>query len=432
MSKKVISLCLVMAGVLNLVACGKAPTNEVKTEGKAEGKTLQETGQKLTGELEMIFWDSNQEKGLIAMAEGFMEQNPGVKISVETIPWNEYWMKLQASATGGNMPDVVVMHPDEVTKYVEGNMLMDLTDMYAKSSITGVDKFPESAIGSFYIDGKYYGIPKDIGTMALCYNKDLFDAAGVAYPTSDWTWDDMMAAAEKITDTSKDIYGIAAPNNGQNFYWNLMWQNGGDFFNEDGSSAMDSPEVIDALKYAVSFIEKGYSPTAADFANLTADEYFQAGKVGMVFAGSWMLPQYLDTEGLNFDVAELPTGKEKGALSSSMAFSVSASTKNPEAAVAFAEYLGSEEGQKLQATTGVAIPAYNNTQQPWIDQYTTIDASAYAKAAEYGRTSPGITTNTEYGLITDKYVPEIFSLSIPVEQGCKEMAEKINALGLNK
>lgn len=325
------------------------------------------------------------------------------------------------------MPDVVVMHPDEVENYARGGKLLDLTEVL-NGDIANASNFPQYVVDDFFVDGKNYGVPKDIGTMALVYNKDIFDKAGVAYPTDDWTWEDMAAASTKLTDVANDVYGIVADNNGQNFYWNLVWQNGGEFFDENGTCIFDSVEVVDAIKYAVSFIEKGESPTPADIANLSADEYFESGKAAMIFAGSWMLTEYLSVDGLNFDVAELPKQKEKAAICSGMAFSVSANTKNPEAAMKLIEFLGSEEAQTIEAASGVAIPAYNNTQQPWIDGFTSIHAAPFAAVADYGHVSPGLTTSNESSSIINEIMPEVFSLNMSVEDGCKQLAERINAL----
>lgn len=404
---------LLTAGMM-MVSTGAFSVNVMAEEG-------------VSGELKMIFWDSVQESGLVKMAEGFMEKNPGCTVTVETVAWDEYWTKLLAAAQGGNMPDVVVMHPDEVQNYAEGGMLLDLTEILEGEKANS-DNFPQYIVDDFKVGDGYYGIPKDIGTVGLYYNKDLFDAAGVDYPTSDWTWDDLMNAAEQLTDKENGVYGMIAENNGQDFYWNLIWQNGGDIMDEENKVCLfDSQESIEAMEYAVSFIEKGFSPTASDLANLTNDEYFESGKAAMTFALSSMLNEYLNVEDLNFGVAELPTGKEKGVICSGMAFSVAANTKYPEAAKALVEYLGSEEGQTIQAESGIAIPAYNGTQQPWVDQFA-VDVSAFVKCPDYGHTSPGITTSTsDASIIIDEYVPQIFALEISPEEGMTAIAEEINA-----
>jgi len=420
MYKKITGILLSALMVFALVGCNSS------TESKKEDAAK---GDKQNVELKMFFWDKNQEPGLKAMADDFMAKNPTYKITVETIPWNEYWTKLQAAATGGDMPDIVVMHPDQEENYAQGGMLMDLTDMLTNSQTANKDKFPQYVVDDFEVDGKYYGVPKDVGTLALVYNKDLFDQAKVPYPNDNWTWDDMMNAAQKITDKSKGIYGIAAQNDGQNFYWNLIWQNGGDMFSKDGkTSTFDSQEAIDAVKYGVSFIEKGYSPTIADFANLSPNKYFSSGKVGMVFDGSWMLTEYLAVKDLNFDVAELPKGKERAAIASGMAFSVSAKTKNKDASLKFVEYLGSKEAQEIGAKLGISIPAYENIADPWVAGFKTIDASPFVKVIEYGHRSPGLNTSNEGSAVVHKYMPEVFSMKRPVDDGLKQIAKEINAL----
>ncbi|WP_313638006.1 sugar ABC transporter substrate-binding protein [Paenibacillus sp.] len=420
MYKKITGVLLSALMVFAIVGCNSGTESKKEDAAKGDNQNV---------ELKMLFWDKNQEPGLKAMADDFMAKNPTYKITVETIPWNEYWTKLQAAATGGDMPDIVVMHPDQVENYAQGGMLMDLTDLLTNSQTANKDKFPQYVVDDFEVDGKYYGVPKDVGTLALVYNKDLFDQAKVPYPNDNWTWDDMMNAAQKITDKSKGIYGIAAQNDGQNFYWNLIWQNGGDMFSKDGkTSTFDSQEAIDAVKYGVSFIEKGYSPTIADFANLSPNKYFSSGKVGMVFDGSWMLTEYLAVKDLNFDVAELPKGKERAAIASGMAFSVSAKTKNKDASLKFVEYLGSKEAQEIGAKLGISIPAYENIADPWVAGFKTIDASPFVKVIEYGHRSPGLNTSNEGSAVVHKYMPEVFSMKRPVDDGLKQIAKEINAL----
>lgn len=430
--KRILALALSLVLAASLAACGGNTAASSESTASAAGSTASAaasgtgTESTLSGELKFAFWDTNQEPGLVAQAARFMELNPGVKITVEITPWNEYWTKMQAAATGGNLADIFVMHPDQVEVYGQGNVLMDLTEI--TSSQVDMSKFPEYVNADFLVDGKQYAVPKDVGTMALLYNKDIFDAAGVAYPDSKWTWDDMAAAAEKLTDPAKDIYGFGAPNDGQNYYWNLIWSNGGEVM-ENGKCVMDSPKSIEAMEYAMSFIEKGYSPTASDFTTLTEEEYFQSGKIAMMLQGSWMLNQYLSAEGLNFDCAEIPSKDgNRVVICSGMGYSISSTTKNPDAAKAFMVFLGSEEGQRIQAETGICIPAYEGTQQPWIDMFKTIDPTPFVTGANYGHTSPGLTTTNEASLVIDELMPEIFDLRLPVAEGMKQISQRINEI----
>lgn len=423
--KRIVALAIAAVIMLVLTACD-AQTDKSSATPETGGEVSEANDSELSGELKFAFWDTNQEPGLIAQAEKFMEYNPGVKITVETTPWDEYWTKMQAAATGGNLADIFVMHPDQVEVYAEGGVLMDLTEI--TSSEIDMSKFPDYVCADFLVDDMQYAVPKDIGTMALVYNKDIFDDAKIEYPNSDWTWDDLTDVAKRLTDKDKDIFGFGAPNDGQNYYWNLIWSNGGEVM-EDGICVMDSEKTIEAMEYAVSFIKDGSSPTVSDFTTLTEEEYFQSGKLGMLFQGSWLLNQYLSMDDLNFDVAEIPSiNGNRGAICSGMGYSVSAKTSSPEAALAFLAFLGSEEGQRIQAETGICIPAYEGTQQPWIDQFTDINVSAYVQVADYGHTSPGLTTTNEASLVIDDLMPEIFDLQLDVAEGMKQITQRINEI----
>ena len=82
---------------------------------------------------------------------------------------------------------------------MSNDILLDLTDKVAASEKLEMDKFPSDIKEMYQYDGKTYAVPKDIDTIALWYNKDMFDEAGIAYPDDTWTWDDLYDAAVKLT-----------------------------------------------------------------------------------------------------------------------------------------------------------------------------------------------------------------------------------------
>ncbi|GHV13049.1 sugar ABC transporter substrate-binding protein [Spirochaetia bacterium] len=415
-----VTVAILVAGlmVFSIAACKKS---ESAVSGDGSGE--------LKGELKFAFWDSNQEIGLVTQAAAFMKMHPNLKITVETTPWAEYWTKMQAAASSGNLPDVFIMHPEQVKMYARGKTLMDLTPILDQLDLT---KYPDYIVKDFYIDGKQWATPKDVGTMGFYYNKDIFDAAGYPYPTNDWTWDDLKKAAAALTNKSKGIYGICAPNNGQNYYWNIVWANGADYFAPDGTCIMDTPEHIEAMEFAISFIKDGYSPTVQDFTTMTQEEYFQSGRAAMIYNGGWMLNQYLAIDGLNFDCIETPKGKQRGAIASGMGYSISAATKNANAARAFVVWLGTREAQLIQAETGICVPVYEGTAQPWVEHFPQVDASPFVKAIQYGHLTVGFNTTTEESVIVNEIMPEIFDFQISVADGMKEITRRINAMGTER
>lgn len=175
--------------------------------------------------------DVAQKEGMEAMCAAYTQQHPEVSIEVQVTSWNEYWTKLEAAATSNQMPDIFWMHTNELLKYADNGMLADCSDIVEK------DKFSEislsNAMGS---NGTLYAVPKDKDTVGLVYNKEMFDAAGVAYPDENWTWDDLVSASEKIY-AATGKYGYMAYADDQLGYWNFVYQAGGYILNEDKTKA---------------------------------------------------------------------------------------------------------------------------------------------------------------------------------------------------
>ncbi len=137
--------------------------------------------------LALALWDEKQRAYTQELIDTYTKQHPEVEIEIQLTPYKggEYWTKLEASATGGKAPDVFwynVLHADS---YIEGGIVADLTEAIKKSDIN--DSFPKNLIDNYVRDGKNYAVPKDFDTNALWYNKEMFDKAGVAYPTDDMT-----------------------------------------------------------------------------------------------------------------------------------------------------------------------------------------------------------------------------------------------------
>ena len=238
MNKRLKSIVAIVASTLivatNFVGCGS-------NGGKKSASTT----------LTYTIWDKNQEPGMQSIIDAFEDKNSDIKVKLEITPWDQYWTKLEAAATGGAMPDVFWMHANEIRKYAGGDMLMNLTDMIDDSEIVDMSKFPKDLVDIYSLDGENYAMPKDIDTIGLWYNKTLFDEAGVSYPDESWTWDDLLDASNKLTDSEKGIYGYAANMNSQEGYYNYIFQNGGSVIREVNGkkvSGFDMPETQEAIQ----------------------------------------------------------------------------------------------------------------------------------------------------------------------------------------
>lgn len=244
-------LAALMAG--SLCACGTGSSDagggeKEKTEGSKGGVTLT-----------YVTWNENQKDSIQATVDGFNKVYPDIKVEIQTTPWGEYWTKLEAAATSGNMADIVTMHTNTIAKYVNGDKLEQLDDLAEIDDTFSYDNYPEGITKLFTMEDKHYGVPKDKDCVILVYNKEIFDNAGVAYPDDSWTWADLEEAAQKLTDKEKGIYGFNAYNNSQESWGNLLYQNGGSIIDEANNvSGLDDPKSIEAMDFFVKLQQ--YSP----------------------------------------------------------------------------------------------------------------------------------------------------------------------------
>ncbi|OYD15999.1 hypothetical protein CH333_04585, partial [candidate division WOR-3 bacterium JGI_Cruoil_03_44_89] len=109
---------------------------------------------------------------------------------------------------GGTPPDVFYMGIEDFPVYVSGGSLMNLEPFLQEDTTWNAGEYYQVLLGGFRYRDSLYGIPKDWSPLVLYYNKNLFDEAGVSYPDENWTWDDFLDAAIKIT---KDENGDGEP-----------------------------------------------------------------------------------------------------------------------------------------------------------------------------------------------------------------------------
>lgn len=149
-------------------------------------------------ELKLGFYSSGaSDAKMQELIDGFMKKHPNIKVTTETAPYGQFFQKLDTRIAAGNAPDLWLSDGVLVAKYAERGAIKDLTEWIDKDlnkeDYYGLD-FNKDA------EGRYWAVPQGIQIGVLFYNKDLFDQAGVSYPTEDWTYDDLKKAAAKLTD----------------------------------------------------------------------------------------------------------------------------------------------------------------------------------------------------------------------------------------
>lgn len=429
--KKVMALVLASAMVFSMAACGGSSDEGKKEEGTEANKDSDKGSDSKDVELSVSIWDANQEPGLKEILADFTEET-GIKTKLSVVKWEEYWTMLEAGAQGGSLPDVFWMHSNESERYMSNDMLLDLTDKIAESDKIDPENYPEDIWGLYTYDDKYFAVPKDVDTIALWYNKAMFDEAGLAYPTADWTWDDVTEAAKKLTKEDGSQYGLALRNdNNQAGYYNLIYDNGGYIISDDKTkSGWDDPKTIEAMEMLEGWIKDGVMPPLEVMAENGEDVLFQSGKVAMVPQGSWMVAAYRDNEytAENCDLVELPKSATTGrrvSLYNGLGWAAAANGEHTEEAWKLIEYLGSEEAQKKQAELGVTMSAYNGTSDAWAKS-ADFNLQAYINMMEDMEIRPYSKTTVTWENEDNEILKGVYLGEKSMKDACKEMAEQMN------
>ncbi|MFD0958253.1 ABC transporter substrate-binding protein [Paenibacillus chungangensis] len=415
--RKSVPLLVSLALLLNVLAgCGK---NEVETSANDNTK-------KRKGNVTITYalWSPDQEPGIRQVLDQFEADNPGIKVKMENTPWDEYWTKLEAAATGGVAPDVFWMHANQFVKYASNGILLDV------GNLMNTDDYPSSLSELYQYDGVQYAVPKDFDTVALFYNTKLFDDKGIPYPDDTWDYDKLLMVAKQMTDQEKGIYGFGAPNTNHQGYYNLIYQNGGYVIADDKThSGYNQPEAIAAVQFYKDLIDKHQvSPTVEQFSDTDAMALFAADKLAMLFLGSWKMSALIKNEDIkdHFNMTVLPEWQERATIYNGLGHSISSTTEHPEEAKKLIEFLASKEAQDMLSKTGIAISAFHDTQQGWIDYYSDYNTKAIVDMIAYGVPLPSSKTKLKWEQIERDVMRKIYSGEVTVEDGMKLIADQVD------
>ena len=391
MKKLVAFLLASMMCATALTACGGSggSSDAGSSSGSSSG-----SGEKAKA-ITVNIWDANQQKGIQEIADKWTETS-GVKVNVEVVDWDNYWTLLEAGASGGTMPDVFWMHSNTVQMYMENDILLKLNDYIDKDSSIDMSKYYEG-VKNLYTrtDGNIYALPKDHDTIALLYNKAIFDKYGVEYPTDKWTWEDMYAAAKKISEDSKgDVYGMAMnTSNNQDGWYNLIYSYGGQVITDDHKgTTIGSDKAKAGMEMTRKLLTVGAPQSVV--AETGTDSLFMSNKVGMITQGSWMINAFYTAEShADYAWALLPYAdlngngtcekEERWSAYNGLGWAASAKTKDPDSCYSLIAYFCGEEGQKLQAEKGVTMGGMEGVSDAFANAFNGMDVSPFLKAEEY-------------------------------------------------
>ncbi|WP_439693062.1 ABC transporter substrate-binding protein [Curtobacterium sp. SP.BCo] len=381
-------------------------------------------------------WDENQVKAIKANLQGFKEEYPDITVNVDVTPFASYWTKLQTQGSSNTLPDVFWMNGPNFQLYAANGKLAPITGA-VKAGAIEPDEYSSALNDLYTYDGTQYGVPKDFDTIGVWMNKALFQQAGMAMPSKDWTWDDFQKTGAELSERLKaqGAYGAAGGMDGQTTYYDTIFQAGGSVIGGDGKKSMyDTKASEEGLQFWTDLIKSGASPSIKQLTDTTADQWFTSGKLAMYQGGSWFRSALSGTD-LEKDVVvyPLPKGKEQATVIHGVSNVVAAGSKHQAAAQALQVYLASKQAQQQQGDMGAVIPAYEGTQAAFTKTMPDADLQVFLDAVDYAKPLPVSKNTAAWNTLETNLLPSAFDGSTPVDEVAKQLAQKMDAaLGKEK
>lgn len=311
----------------------------------------------------------------------FTEANPDIEVKVETIP-SDYPTKITTDLAAGTAADVFyvdsLLAPDLITR----NLLLPLDDRLASEG--GTDDFLPTQLGAYQLGGQTYGLPKDWSALATWYSQANLDSAGV---TADQitSWDGLKTSLKTLTDSTGVPGAILAPDPAR--FFAFIYEAGGSIVSPDYSQVLIGDQATkDALEFYYGLYRDGLATTPADAGANDTGVGLSNGAASLTFEGNWNYGGYAkNSPDFKFGVAPMPTGPNgnQGTLAFTVAYSVYAGTKSPDAAFKLLSYLTGPEAMTLSTNTLGPLPTRKSLTAGWLEKFP--ERKVFADSASYAR-----------------------------------------------
>lgn len=337
--------------------------------------------------------------------DAFNEQSDTIEVELTGIPNDNYFQTLTTRLQGGQAPDLFYVGAEDISTLISNSTIEPLNEfLETDASFVKADEFADGLWGAAQKDDQIYGLPVDSNPFLMYYNIGMFEEAGIKTPQEyfdegNWNWEAMEEVTSQLRDAGK--YGFVQEGGHANIM-NWVWANGG-LFEEDNQIVADENEkTLEAFE----FVERMVSEDNFIFAGTLPegqgmDAMFMSNQVGMVAAGRWLTPMFLETN-IDFDYIPWPTNTEEKIPSVNIATAYMAANANGEhveEAKEFVSFYTSQVGQETRLDgEGNAVPSVEGIDEVVTNQDKPVHGSYLLDARETGRvigyefTSPGLHT----------------------------------------
>jgi len=311
----------------------------------------------------MVLGDPAETKSFQAVAAAFEALHPGTTVTVITLASeeDEYFTRLGADLAAGTPADVVYMDYRDAGRYYANGAFQSISAQLAASDLISADDFYPQALNAFQWEGEQMCIPINISSLVTYYNKDLFDAAGLAYPADDWTWEDLLTTAQALTqdtdgDGVVDQFGLGTAAQLIRVL-PFIWQNDGEFLDGD-QLALDTPQALEALQFFVDLQAKHHVvPGRVEETAQDSQARFENGTLGLFFQSRRVTTAFRSLTAFDWDVAPLPGQAQSATILHSDGLCIPAKAAHPDLAWDLIAFANSVQGQQIMSTTGRTVPS---------------------------------------------------------------------------
>ena len=364
---------LVLAAMLVWVV--GACSNGNKNEGNKKTETNDEI-------VELTFWRHDYEveaQSFRNMITTFEKEHPNIKVKLELFPNDQYETKIRTALAGNSAPDIIAIDGPTLASYAHNGALIPLDDYMSKDG--NIDDISKPVIESLTYNGSIYAVPNNDASLAMFYNKKMFEAKGIPLPSKNaneaWTWEQVLDAAKKLNDPANGVYGWNpnpwgfAGHEGVTFMdMTFLWQAGSEILSPDASTAkgyLDSDEA----KRALTFFQSLYNSEGVAPKELPQDA-FPNGNVAIHVDGPWAFSTFSENYpnfvlGEDYDVAPLWKDAKQVSPNGSWNVGITTQSKHPDEAWLFVNWVTGIEGSKTWYEDTKNLPARQSTTEAFAE-----------------------------------------------------------------
>lgn len=355
------------------------------------------------GSVTITMWHGQEDQGkatIDKIVTAFQAKNPKIKVNASSggVLADSMLQKITTALASGKYPDIAYIFGPDIANVARSPKVANLQPFVTQPDMNWDDYYP-AARDAVTVDGKVRGFPALVDNLCVAYNKKVFQAAGVAEPTGDWTWDDFVATAKRLTDPAKGIFGTGWPAVGdEDCVWRIypmIWDLGGSIVDDSGKKiGFDGNPGLKALQiiHQLGADKSVYADTKPG--SDTMYQIFNNGKMAMVPTGPWELPVFMDAK-TEYGVVPLPTfsGKRVTIAGPDTWTVFDNGSAKIKAAVQFLQFLTSGDQDVQWATEAGSLPLRKSTADSaaWKQHIgSTVGLDVFSDALSYAQTRPTI------------------------------------------